>query len=258
MSTKPASRALVRSVSPSYAVAYRRLGIRIDQDRAEAQHHAYVEALRGAGLGVDIVEPDVERYDCVFIEDTAVLWNTHALVTRMPPDREGEQPPVEEQLRQSHQIAHLPSEATLEGGDVLHVDDMTYVGLSSRTNSAGAEALRLLMGRFGRTVVAVPVLAALHLKTVVTYLGDGTLMAAPDAIGKDTFGVREIISTGPEESRAANCLRIGNRLLIPASSPITERRIRSFAEDRGICVVPVDISEFEKGDGSLTCLSLIW
>lgn len=258
MTTKSATQAIVRRVSPSYAASYRRIGVSIDQDRALAQHHAYVEALRDAGLGVDIVEADVERYDCVFVEDTAVVWDSHALVTRMLPDREGEQPPVEEHLRRSHEIVRLPSGATLEGGDVLHVDAVTYVGLSSRTNRAGAEALRGLMNRFGRPVRPVPVVGALHLKTVVTYLGNGTLIAAPGAIGKDSFGVGEIIFTEPEESRAANCLLIRDRLLIPARCPVTERRLRQFADEHGIRVVPLDISEFEKGEGSVTCLSLIW
>ena len=142
---------------------------------------------------------------------------------------------------------------------MLHVDETTYVGLSMRTNEEGAEALRDFLSPFERRVIPVPATEWMHLKSAVTYLGDGTLVAAPTfKKALRYFEVEDVILTDPAERAAANCLRLRDHLLIPMRYPATEKRLRSFAEQNGVEVVPVDISEFEKGKGSLTCLSIIW
>ncbi|MDQ3012829.1 MAG: arginine deiminase family protein [Acidobacteriota bacterium] len=250
--------ALVRRVSPSYAGYYARQGRAVSAPLADTQHQAYVEALESTGLAVSVVEPDETRYDCVFIEDTAVIWNGHALITRMYQDREGEQSGVEEVLQQSHSVTRIPEGATLEGGDVLHVDDTTYVGLSARTNQAGAEALRVFLTQFGRRVVTVPVRHCLHLKTGVTYLGNGTLLTVPGWFEMDYFQADEVIYTEHGEHGSANCLRIRDHLLVSSGYPATRERLQGFAAEHRVLVKSLDITEFEKGDGSLTCLSLIW
>jgi len=251
--------ALVRRVAKTYASYYQERGISISPELAESQFNAYISALESAGLQVQMVDADWHYPDCVFIEDPAIVYTSRVLMARMTVHREGEQPPVEAKLRQWHEIVKLPPGAQLEGGDVLHVDETTYVGLSRRTNRAGAEALREFLNPFGRRVIPVPATEWMHLKTAVTYLGNGTLVAAPDfKKALRYFEVEDIILTDRAEINAANCLRIRDHLLIPAKYPITEKRLKSFAENHGVKIVPLDISEFEKGEGSLTCLSIIW
>ncbi len=248
------TRALLRSLAESYANPYPGVSLA----RARQQHAAYVQALRSAGLEVKFVEADEARPDCVFIEDTAIVWNARALLTRMAPHREGEQAGVEAALRPTHRISRVAPPATLEGGDVLHVDDSTYVGLTGRTNKAGVETLREFLTPFGRHVVAVRVEACLHLKSGASYLGDGTLLVAPGLVKSRDFDVEEVVETARGEDYAANCLRLGSFLLIPAGFPQTEKKLRRFAEKHGVEVMPLDCSEFRKGGGSLTCLSLLW
>lgn len=250
--------ALVRRVPRSYVGYYARQGRTVLAPRADEQHQEYVRALEAAGLTVSFVEPDESLPDCVFIEDTAVVWSQHALITRMCQDREGEQAAVEAVLGRTHSISRLGSDATLEGGDVLHVSDVTYVGLSARTNEAGAESLKAFLARFGRRVVKIPVEKCLHLKTGVTYLGNGTLLAVPAWFDMGRFEVEDVIYTESSELGFANCLRIRDHLLIPDGYPRTALRLQGFAEKHGAHANRLGISEFEKGDGSLTCLSLIW
>jgi len=252
-----ATQALVRGVSQSYAI-YDKPGRPVSIELAVRQHAAYISALQKSGLEISFVEPDESRPDCVFIEDTAVVWNQHALITRMCPDREGEQQAVQNILQKTHEIRKLTGSATLEGGDVLHTADTTYVGLSSRTNKPGVRDLRNFMAIFGRRVISIPIEKCLHLKTCATYLGDGQLMVAPGLIPTNAFDAEAMIETDPSEARAANCLRIGRHLLIPAGCPKTERRLQRFAETKNLEIISLNISEFEKGDGSLTCLSIIW
>lgn len=257
-----ATRALVRRIPKSYPVAYQKLGRVISLERAERQHAAYVSALRNAGLEVSFVAADNRYPDCVFIEDTAVVWDDRVLMTRMGPvneyeylKREGEQTAVEDALRNTHRVSRMKPPATLEGGDVLHLDDVTHVGLSPQTNEAGARELSAFLGR---RVVTTPISKCLHLKGAATYLGDGTLLVNSSLVNASAFMVDEFIEVHPKEDNVANCLRIGKHLLIPAGYPITERKLRRFAENHNLEVVSLDISEFEKGDGSLTCLSILW
>lgn len=249
--------ALVRRIPRSYVGYYARRGISVLADRADQQHLAYMRAIEEAGLSVSVVQAAEELPDCVFIEDTAVVWNQQALITRMWREREGEQAAVEAVLRQTHSIVRLPPGATLDGGDVLHVEETTYVGLSNRTNDAGASAVADFLEQFGRRIVKVPVANCLHLKTGVTYLGDGTLLVVPGWFEMQHFDVDAVIDTPPSEQGSANCLRIRDHLLIPEGYPRTEQHLRAFAERHRIQVRRLAISEFEKGDGGLTCLSIL-
>lgn len=248
----------MRRVPDSYPPFYRARGISIDNTLARAQHGAYADALRAAGVEVHLLDGDEAWADCVFIEDPAVVVPPRAMICRLAPHREGEPPPVEAALRQWHRTAALPADARLEGGDVLHVEDTTYVGLTARTSQAGVDALREFLEPAGRRVVAVPVEKYLHLKTAATYLGNGTLVAVPDFAGTDAFEVDDVILVDEGEPVASNCLRVNDHLLTVAGNPRTEVRLRAWGERNGVTVVPLEISEFEKGEGSLTCLSLLW
>lgn len=252
------TRGVMREVPETYASFYHARGIAISNHTAREQHRAYASALREAGVEVHVVPADEDFPDCVFVEDPAMVWAPRALVGRLAPHRQGEQAPVEAALRRWHQIERMPAGARLEGGDVLHVDGTTYVGLTTRTNEQGVEALRRFLAPAGRPVVEVPIEKYLHLKTAVTYLGNGTLVAVPDCGPLDAFQVDDVIYTDEGESAAANCLRVGGTLLIPCGNPRTEARLRAFAERHGVRVVALELSEFEKGEGSLTCLSILW
>jgi dimethylargininase len=249
--------ALMRRVPDAYAPFYHARGISIDNALARAQHAAYADALRAAGVEVRMLDADEAWADCVFVEDPAIVVPPRALICRLAPHREGEPPPVEAALRQWHRTVTLPADARLEGGDVLHVENTTYVGLTARTNSRGVDALREFLQPAGRRVIAVRMEKYLHLKTAVTYLGNGTLVAVPD-FEVSGFEVNDVVLVDEAEPVSANCLRVNDHLLVVAGNPRTEVRLRAFGERHGVTVVPLEISEFQKGDGSLTCLSLLW
>jgi dimethylargininase len=250
--------ALVRRFPATYSSSYRRKGIDLHPSLALEQHRAYARALGESGLALDQVPADDAFYDCVFVEDTAVVWQAAVLITSIAEHREGEQAAVRAYFAATHDIVELPSGARLEGGDVLHTDDVTYVGLSSRTNHGGAGALAKFMERVGRPVVAVEISNALHLKTAATYLGNGMVIATPGCVDLDRFKNVAVIHTSPGEAGAANCLRIGDSLLIPSGYPLSEQALKVFAAANRLHTQVLDISEFEKGGGSLSCLSLLW
>jgi dimethylargininase len=258
MSVLDYDRALVRTPPRAYSRAYAAKRIHIDFALAEAQHQTYVSTLEQAGTPVSWVAPAEQFYDCVFIEDTVVVWHDRALVTRMTGHRQGEQSEVAAALRTSHLISELSAESRLEGGDVLHTEETTYVGLTQRTNDRGAQALSDFLGGFGRRVVPVLVSGALHLKTIATYLGNGTLLVAPEHVDARVFDVDEVIVTASKGNGCANCLRVRDTLIVPEGYPHTLEQLRVFADKHSVRVVPVNLSEFEKGDGSATCLSVLW
>jgi dimethylargininase len=250
--------AIVRKIPRSYVDYYSGKNIHIHIGLAEQQHDKYVQVLKDAGLKVSYVPADENKPDCVFIEDTAVIWQNHALITRMCPERQGEQIAVEEILKPTHTIIHLPSVAKLEGGDILHTEKTTYVGISARTNELGAACLENFLRKFDRRVVKIPVEKCLHLKSGVTYIGDNTLVAVPEWFDMKSFDVDDIIYTSESEQGAANCMRIPNHLLIHEGYPKTEKLLRRFAQNYGVQIHPLDTSEFAKAGGALTCMSLLW
>jgi dimethylargininase len=249
--------ALVRPPPRSYASFYENRGLGIDMVLADRQHAAYVDTLKTAGLEIEVIAPDETFADGVFIEDTAVVWQGRALRTRMTAHREGEQAAVLGHLEATHDIVILPPGATLDGGDVLHSDDITYVGQSSRTNAAGAQALREFLSPARRRVVEVPVERCLHLKSAATWLGNGTMLAAHDLVDIGYFESERVLFTAHGEEKAANTIRIGNHLLALDGYPETARTLWEFAQYRKLVLHLLDMSEFEKGDGSLTCLSIL-
>ncbi len=249
--------ALVRPPPRSYAPFYLPHGVTIDMALADRQHAAYAAALHAAGMTIETLAPDERFPDGVFIEDTAIVWQGRALRTRMAPHREGEQDAVIDHLQRSHRIVTLPEGATIDGGDVLHADDTTYVGRSSRTNAAGAQALREFLAPARQRVVEVPVEHCLHLKSAATWLGDGTLLIAHDLVDVGYFDVERVLFTAHGEEKAANSVRAGQHLLVLAGYPQTAGTFWEFAQYRGLTLHSLDMSEFEKGDGSLTCLSIL-
>jgi dimethylargininase len=225
----------------------------VDPARAAMQHAAYVAALRAAGWDVVEAPPADELPDSAFIEDTAVVVDDLAVITRPgAPERVAEIEGAEEALRAAGlEIARIEAPGTLDGGDVLQVGTTVYVGRGGRTNEDGIAQLRSLLATRGREVVAVPLRNVLHLKSAVTALPDGTILCA-DADLLDTSAL-EPLREVPEEAGSHVVLLGGDRVLMSSSAP----QSASMFESLGLDVVRVDISEFEKMEGCVTCLSVL-
>jgi dimethylargininase len=224
----------------------------VDLDRAGEQWEQYVGALRGAGWEVAEVPPADDCPDAVFVEDALVVHDDLAVLTRPgAPERRAETEGVEEVVRDlGLRVERVEAPATLDGGDVLRTGGTAFVGLGGRTNGAGVRALADMLRPYDVRVQAVPVTRALHLKSACTALPDGTVVGwAPVVDDRDAFPAYEDV---PEEG-GAHVVQLGtDHLLLAASAPRSAESFRS----RGYTVTTVDISEFEKLEGCVTCLSV--
>jgi dimethylargininase len=234
-------------------------GIVTHIDRVPVDHHLacsqwarYVEVMEGAAWATVEVPPADDCPDAVFIEDTVVMFRNVAVITRPGADaRKPEIIDVEkivDDLGCSINRIHAPG--TLDGGDVLKVGSTVYVGRGGRTNGEGIRQLRAILEPLGATVVAVPLSKVLHLKSAVTALPDGSIVGYAPLVDDPTFFPRFV--PVPEESGAHVVLLGGAKLLMAADCP---RSAELFA-DLGYEPVVVDISEFEKLEGCVTCLSV--
>ena len=253
-------RAFTRAVSPRLAecALTHRAREAIDPVRATAQHAAYEAALADAGFDVIRLPELADDPDAVFVEDTALLLGEHAIITRPgTPSRAGETESTAAGLEPYFTIQRLPA-GTLDGGDVLRIEDRLYVGQSSRTDAIGTAALAELVTPLGFNVVPIELGRCLHLKTAVTFAGaDGngrpTILVNSDWVDPALFPRTEAIFTAEGEPTAANCVRAGSRLIMAAGSPQTIARLRG----RGFEVIEIDLSELQKAEAGGTCMSLI-
>ena len=249
------AKAIVRSVPAtiSAGITTAKLG-EADAEKASEQHHRYVAALEGCGLEVTVLDAD-ERYpDSVFVEDTAIVTDRCAIVTNPGAvERRGEVHAVEKALTRLYgDVERITDPGTVDGGDVLQVGDHFYVGLTRRTNREGAEQLSAILRRYGHGVSFVGLRRFLHLKTGVAYLGGDDLVVAGELVEKEVFRGFDKIVVPPEEEYGANCIRVNDRVLIAAGY---ETAKHSIAE-RGYEITELEMSEFRKLDGGLSCLSL--
>jgi dimethylargininase len=232
-----------------------------DVDKALAQHAAYCQALQHCGLHLTYLEPDLADPDGPFVEDTAIVSGRGAIITRPgAPSRGGEVDSVEVPLREFYaHVQRIAAPGTVDGGDVCEVDGHFLIGVSARTNEAGAQQLAEHLRHMNYTASLVDIRGAtalLHLKTAVAYLGDGAWALAadlPDSL-KSWSGLRgrRLITVPRDESYAANCVRINDAVLMAAGYPRTAAAVC----DMGFRPVFLDMSEFRKMDGGLSCLSL--
>jgi dimethylargininase len=225
-----------------------------DLARALAQHAAYVAALEGCGLAVTVLGADERFPDSTFVEDTAVVTDRGAVIARPgAPARQGEAEVMAPVLEKAVQpLARIQPPGTLDGGDVLQADDCFFIGLSARTNAAGAGQLLEILKGWGFTGTTVPLEGMLHLKTGVTYLGGGWLALTGELVKARPFRKFDTLIVPAEEAYAANCIRVNNRVLMPAGFS----RTRTAFERAGFDTVALEMSEFRKMDGGLSCLSL--
>ncbi len=243
--------AYVRSVPASFDGALSNRQLPIDVGRAVDQHAAYVEALQEGGFDVEVLAGPEEHPDAPFIEDAALILGEMLVVTRPGVDsRRGEGVGIEQALAGRLRVERIIAPGTLEGGDVLRTGTRLYVGRSARTNQAGIDQLAALVGELGFEVVPVPVHGALHLKSMVTSLDPRTLVASRRFVDEDAFDGLDVL---PVEAEEVNVLALpSGSVLVSASRP----EVREVVEADGRSVITLDLSEFEKADGGLTCLSL--
>jgi dimethylargininase len=222
--------------------------------KALDQHKAYISALQECGLEVDVLPPQEEFPDACFIEDVALLTPQCAIITRPgAPTRRGERDGLHQILGQYYEfIETVQSPGTVEGGDILAVGSHYFLGLSSRTNAEGAKQVIEILNQYQLSASTIQLQEMLHLKTGVAYLEQDTLLAWGELLFQDQFAPFNILPVPEAEGYAANCISINGQVLVPAGFPRTAGMIL----EAGYAVREVDVSEFRKLDGGLSCLSL--
>jgi dimethylargininase len=220
---------------------------------AEEQHNAYVETLKHLGLTVIELDALPDHPDACFVEDMAVIAPNIAVITNSgAPSRRGERQSIERVLRRYRETIRIESPCTVDGGDVMMVESQFFIGVSARTNEAGAGRLGEILVGHGYTWTAVDVGGGLHLKSGVNYIGDNNLLITEDFAAHPGFDKFEKIVLSGAESYAANTLRINDCLITPKGFPNTLEKLSGI----GCKIVELDTSEVRKMDGGLTCLSL--
>lgn len=252
----PARGAIVRPPPASYARALTREADPrpVDLDVALRQHAEYVAALRAMGVGVTELPPDERFPDSCFVQDPAFVLDTILVVGRAAePSRRHEEKDLVKALEPAEfAVFRMTRPATLDGGDVLVTEDRLYVGLSGRTNQQAVELLEMV---FSRPVVPVCVPPQfLHLLTGCSYLGHNRLLTTAECAALPEFAAFEKLVVPDEELPACNVLALGGAALVPAGYPRTAARLQA----EGFTLYPVPLSEYEKRDGSVTCLSLLY
>ena len=224
----------------------------VDVELALRQWTSYVEALRAQDWQIIEVEPADGCPDSAFVEDTVVVYGDLAVISRPGAlERRPETAGTEETLRRlGFRIERIESPGTLDGGDVLKHDKQVWVGIGGRTNGSGVDQLRAHLSPLGAEVVGVPVTKVLHLKSAVTALPDGTVVGYPPLV--DDPSVWPSFLPVPEEGGSHVVVLDPETVLMAASAP----RSRELFEARGLRTVVVDISEYEKLEGCVTCLSV--
>jgi dimethylargininase len=227
----------------------------IDIHRARVQHSAYVDALHECGCHV-VRLPDLDSQpDSVFVEDTAIVLDEIAIVTRPgAPSRLGEIASVAAELERHRPVVRIRAPATLDGGDVLRIGRVLYVGASSRSSSDGVSQLRAAAAPSGYSVVPVALAGCLHLKTAVTAVAPDLLLVNPSWVDCTAFGSMRRIEIAPDEPFAANALLIRQHVIYDSGFPRTSVLVRQA----GINVLTVDVSELAKAEGGVTCSSIVF
>lgn len=224
-----------------------------DYDLALKQHKAYCETLKNLGVNLIILEKDPDFPDSAFVEDTAVVNEKGAVITR-PGDtrRRGEEKKIEKVLSKYRDIERIKKPGTVDGGDVLRIQNKYFIGLSQRTNKQGGEQLSEILKKNGYDSEFIPVKNMLHLKSGVNHLDMGVIIIRKEISNHTCFKNFHRITVNPQESYAANCIFVNGLVLMPAGFPDTHRKIKSF----GFSTTLIQMSEFEKMDGGVSCLSI--
>ena len=225
-----------------------------DYSNAIIQHLQYIEALKSCGLKITVLDPCEEYPDSTFVEDVALITPSCTIMTRPGAEsRRGEVKKMTKTLEsQFKNLEFIESPGTIEAGDIMMVGDHYYVGLSERTNLQGAEQLIAILVRHGLKGSTVSLKEVLHLKTGLSYLENNRLVVCGEFKNDPVFSGFDQIEIPESESYAANCIWVNDNVIIPSGYPITKQKVSAT----GYNVIEVDVSEFKKLDGGLSCLSL--
>lgn len=248
--------AVLREVSPSLAACELSFLERspIDVERARAQHARYASELTALGCSIEWLAPLPANADAVFVEDTAVVLPEVAVITRPGvASRRNEVESVAASLATHRPLRRIVAPGTLEGGDVVRIGRNLYVGVSGRSNAAGIEQLRNALAPVGYRVHGIAMRDCLHLKSAVTFVPPDILLVNPAWVDPKVFDARTVIEVDAGEAFAANTLTVQGVTLLSAAFPRTEQRLR----DAGVTTRALDVSELQKAEAALTCMSLM-
>lgn len=252
--------AIVRQPGENFSDGLTEAGLgRPDYEKALHQHNSYVATLKACGLDVTCLPADLRYPDGCFVEDCAIVLPKVAIITNPGHlSRKGETENIANVLSRGLSIARVNDPGTVDGGDVLRVENHYVIGISKRTNEEGAHQLGAILQEHGKTYSTVPV-RGLHLKTSVAYVGNSCIVCTEDynadsQFQKATQKLSKCKVVVPENERyAANCLRVNGTLIVATGFETTKRAL----EANDFHIVTLDMSEFQKMDGGLTCLSLL-
>ena len=252
------SKAIVRPPGANFAAGLTTADLGApDLERAIKQHDAYCKALVRCGVFVTSLPVDEEHPDSTFVEDTAILTTRGAVITRPgAPSRRGETNRILSEIRDHFRtIYSIEEPGTVDGGDICEAGEHFFIGVSLRTNEHGAQQLAGILQSFGFTSTLIDIRAIsniLHLKSGLAYLGGKQLVLIEELRGFKEFSGFDLLCLDPSEDYAANCLAINGKVLIAGGFPATRREL----EHLGYQTIALDMSEFQKMDGGLSCLSL--
>lgn len=249
--------AITRKVSPAIAQCELTHLERqpINLETAVAQHAQYEQALRSLGVKIISLPAEAKLPDSVFVEDTALVLNELAILTR--PGATSRRPEVDsiaQALKPFRNLEIIQAPGCLDGGDILQARKMIYVGISSRSNVSAIQQMRAILKPFGYQVKGIKVTGCLHLKSAITQVAKNTVLINPSWIDKKEFVEYQVIEVHPTEMYAANAVQIGGTLLYQPCFPKTSQLL----EAAGLRLKLVDASELGKAEGALTCCSLIF
>jgi dimethylargininase len=252
------TKAIVRQPNENFADGLTSVDLGVpDFETAVGQHRGYCEALVRCGLEIIALEADAEFPDSVFVEDTAVLMERCAVVTRPgAASRAGETVSMAATLIHYYdRLDRVEAPGTIDGGDVCQIGDHFLIGISDRTNEDGARQLAAYLGAAGYTASRIDIRGMdglLHLKSGISSLGDGRVLVTDALVGEKALAGYESVRVPEGEEYAANCIRVNDYLLVAAGFP----KVRDVLQDLRYNVLELEMSEFQKMDGGLSCLSL--
>ena len=255
------TRAIVRIPGENFAEGLTDVGQgslgKPDHAKALVQHAAYCKALEACGVQLTVLEKDLDHPDSCFVEDTAVLTREAAVLTRPGAEsRAGEVARIREPLLRFFQKHYeITAPGTVDGGDICEAGNHFFIGLSHRTNDEGGRQLAAFLAKEGYTASFVDIrkmTSILHLKSGIACIGENTLVLMEELADRPEFKGYRIIRVAEAESYAANCVRINDRVFMPTGFPRLEADLRSS----GFAPLTLDMSEYRKMDGGLSCLSL--
>lgn len=250
--------AIVRKPAKNFADGLTTVHLGVPRFESVLEQHArYCDALASCGLHVTTLEEDLRYPDSTFVEDTAVLTERGAILTRPgAASRAGEVAVIRDAVRAFYPNSlEITAPGTLDGGDICEAGNHFFIGVSHRTNEEGARQLAAHLASLGYTssVIDIRKMASiLHLKSGISYIGENTMVVMEEMAGLSAFQKFERIVIPPEDSYAANCVQVNERVFVAEGYP----KFAKALHKRGFKPLPLAMSEFRKMDGGLSCLSL--